>query len=155
MVKTDRNFWHVISIHAPRAPRNSLPGAKLVLYVSFDDAENPTEDGSWALARESDIQSIFEFADEHPTAPLLVHCRAGVSRSAAIALTFIVRGLLHSENLVEDAAEQLLNIRPHARPNVHVLRLGLRQFLPAPRAEELTVALVNHPTLFNNRFLPQ
>lgn len=155
MVKIDRDFWHVISIHGPRTARNFLPGAKRVLYVSFDDVENPTEDGSSALARASDIQSIFEFADVLPRAPLLVHCLLGLSRSAAIALTFIVRGLLHSNNLVEDAAAHLLIIRPHACPNVHVLRLGLRQFLPAKRAEELAVSLANHPPLFSNRFLRQ
>lgn len=153
MVKTDRNFWHVISIHEPRALRNSLPGAKRVLYVSFDDAENPSADGSWALARESDIRSIFEFADAHPREPLLVHCRAGVSRSTAVALAVIVRGLQEPKHVVEEAAEQLLAIRPRARPNVHVLRLALRYFLPPERAESLAVALVNHPELLNNRFL--
>jgi predicted protein tyrosine phosphatase len=155
LVKTDRNFWHVVSIHEPRLPRTSLPGAKRVLYVSFDDAENPSEDGSWILARESDIRGIFEFADGSPKAPLLVHCRAGVSRSSAIALSLIVRGLVHSANVVEDAAQQLLAIRPQARPNVHVLRLGLRHFLHAKHADELTIALVNHPVLLSNRFPPQ
>lgn len=155
MVKTDRNFWHVISIHEPRAPRNSLPGAKCVHYVAFDDVENPTDDGGCVLAREKDIQRIFAFADAQPNEPLLVHCRAGVSRSTAVALAFIVRGLLKSERIVEEAAKQLLAIRQFARPNVHVLRLSLQQFLPAKRADELAIALVNHPRLFSNRFLPQ
>lgn len=155
MVKTDRNFWHVISIHDPRAPRNSLPGAKCVYYVAFDDVENPTDDGGWVLAREHHIQGIFAFADAQPSEPLLVHCRAGVSRSTAVALAVLVRGLLKSERIVEEAAEQLLAIRQFARPNVHVLRLSLQQFLPAKCADQLTVALVNHPRLFSNRFLPQ
>lgn len=155
MVKTDLNFWNVISIHEARAPRTQLRGAKRVHYVAFDDVENPTGDGGWVLARESDIQRIFAFADTRPAEPLLVHCRAGVSRSTAVALAFMVRGLIGSERIVVEAAEQLLAVRQFARPNVHVLRLSLQQFLPAKRADELAIALVNHPRLFSNRFLPQ
>jgi predicted protein tyrosine phosphatase len=152
LVMTDRGFWNVISIREVNALRIDLPGAKRVHYVAFDDAENASEDGAWVLARETDVGRLFAFADAHPAEPLLVHCRAGVSRSTAVALGFIVRGLLKSERLIEDAVEQLLAIRPGARPNVHVLGLSLRQFLPADQADPLTIALVNHPVLLNNRF---
>ena len=85
--------------------------------------------------------------------PLLVHCRAGVSRSAAVALALIVRALHPSKDIVEEAVQQLLVIRRRARPNVHVLNLGLQQFLPGAEARKLVKALVNHPVLLHNRFV--
>jgi hypothetical protein len=74
----------------------------------------------------------------------------------------IVRGMLqrgwdatNPRPLVERAVELLLKIRRKARPNVLFLRLCLEQFLPAKEAHDLTVALVNHPALMENRFVPQ
>ena len=58
-----------------------------------------------------------------------------------------------TEPLVERAVDLLLQIRPKARPNVLFLRLCLEQFLDPAKARELTVRLVNHPTLMENRFV--
>ena len=63
MVDRDRGFWNVISIHESCCGPAKLPGAKGVHRLIFDDAENPSEDGSWVLARETDIRGAFEFAD--------------------------------------------------------------------------------------------
>ena len=72
----------------------------------------------------------------------------------------IVRGMSENgwdmtktEPLVERAVNLLLQIRPKARPNVLFLRLCLEQFLDPAKARELTVRLVNHPTLMENRFV--
>jgi len=89
----------------------------------------------------------------------MVHCLAGLSRSTAVALAIIVRGMIEkgweameTEPLVERAVDLLLQIRPRAKPKVLFLRLCLEQFLPAKQANDLTVALVNHPVLMENRF---
>jgi hypothetical protein len=90
----------------------------------------------------------------------MVHYLAGLSRSTAVALALIVRGMSEkgwdmtkTEPLVERAVDLLVQIRPKARPNVLFLRLCLEQFLDPVEARELTVRLVNHPTLMENRFV--
>jgi predicted protein tyrosine phosphatase len=156
LIKADKNFWHVISIHAPNIPRPHFPGAKGVYHVAFDDIENHPVAGEGRCATARDLQDIFHFVDEKPGQPLLVHCQMGISRSAAVAAVLIMRELrfdfIEEKGLIERTAELLVAIRPIACPNVLVLRLGLEQFLPLTDAERLTTALVNHPELFANRF---
>jgi len=86
---------------------------------------------------------------------LLVQCWAGQSRSAALALGMIARGLFVEgvEDFCDPAVEHLLEIRPQARPNVLVLRLSLQTFVPEDRAEEAMREMVNHPVLMRNRFV--
>lgn len=90
----------------------------------------------------------------------MVHCLAGLSRSPAVALTLIVRGLLAhgavldaQSALVDRAVELLLQIRPQSRPNVLVLHVGLEQFLPPDAARQLAVIAVNQPVLLENRLV--
>jgi predicted protein tyrosine phosphatase len=159
LVQADRNFWNVVSIHAPNISRVHLRGAKRVHYVTFDDAERieGNEQEFFRLATMEDLRSIFAFIDLRPSEPLLVHCQAGISRSAAVALAMIVRSLrprhLYGDAaLIDRAVELLLTIRPSARPNALVLRLGLEHFLSPPEATFLLQGLLNHPQLLFNRF---
>jgi predicted protein tyrosine phosphatase len=154
LVQADRNFWNVVSIHAPNISRVHLRGAKRVHYVAFDDAERieGNEQAFFRLATMEDLRSIFAFIDLQPSEPLLVHCQAGISRSAAVALAMIVRSLrprhLYGDAaLIDRAVELLLTIRPSARPNALVLRLGLEHFLSPPETIFLLQGLLNHPQL--------
>jgi predicted protein tyrosine phosphatase len=83
LVQADRNFWNVVSIHAPNISRVHLRGAKRVHYVAFDDAERieGNEQEFFRLATMEDLRSIFAFIDLRPSEPLLVHCQAGISRT--------------------------------------------------------------------------
>ncbi len=89
----------------------------------------------------------------------MVHCAMGLSRSPAVALALIVRGFVQNASgwradagLVEPAVRHLVELRPWARPNTLVLRLGLEQFLTRRRASRLCEALLQHPLLIRNRF---
>ena len=55
-------------------------GIKRILRLSFDDVDN----GSFAMT-EGDAASIAEFVEENKDKTIIVHCDAGISRSAGIA----------------------------------------------------------------------
>lgn len=155
VARRDPGFWHSISIMEPSrrlAPRENL---RDVLSLRFDDAENlDTDETGITFVKPQQIADAFAFADERWGEPLLVQCWAGLSRSAALALGMIARGLFleGEEEFEESAVDLLLQIRPEARPNVLVLRLALETFVPADRAWRATRAMVNHPALLKNRF---
>lgn len=155
LVKRDVDFWNVISIHEPELPRAPFRAVKKIHYAAFHDVENIDETESCRPARAADLAAMFRFVDSLPGAPILIHCRAGLSRSTAVALSLIVRALVArgETNYAARAAEILLSVRPQARPNVLVLRLGLAQFLAPEAAEELAKQLVNHPQMMENRFI--
>jgi predicted protein tyrosine phosphatase len=152
LTQMDRGFWSVVSIHGPGDHRPPLAQAKRVHYACFDDIE---ERGLFAFgqyARPDDLTQIFGFLELIGRDPLLIHCQMGISRSPAVALAWICQRLDGQEDLVDQAVDCLLRVRPIARPNRLVLRLGLEQFLPERRAAALTRALLDHPRLANNQF---
>ena len=159
-LKRDAGFWNVISIREPAVPRPVfLRYAKRVHEVIFEDRENIDPDLRGAPPRREHLASIFRFVDAHPDEPMLVHCLAGLSRSPAVALALIMRGLWKSDHkrgvhlkLTEKSVDLLLQIRPKSRPNVLVLQVGLELFMSADEARPLMVEMVNHPVLLENRF---
>lgn len=156
--KSDPDFWNLISILEPSFPRLTMRGFRKVHGARFYDVtgmEGLDGDDMLGVPRAEHIRTIFEFADSLPGQPLLVHCRAGVSRSAAVALAIIVRamhlgGATYDEIRVQ-APETLIQIRPQATPNPLVLELGFSEFFPAATAKQLMIEIVNHPVLFANR----
>ncbi len=162
-LKLDKGFWSVISIREPQVPKPGfLSLAKRFHVVICEDREEVDPKVPSRPPRVEDVRGIFQFVDAYPGEPILVHCLAGLSRSPAVALALIVRGMVqkgwdatHPQPLAEHAVDLLLQIRRKARPNVLFLRLCLEQFLPAKEAYDLTAALVNHPVLMENRFVKQ
>lgn len=160
-LKFDNGFWNVVSIREPQVPRPAgLRFAKRFHEALCEDLETADSESVSRPPRSEDVAGIFKFVDSHPGEPVLVHCLAGLSRSPAVALGFIVRGMIEkgwsvvkTESLVEHAAGLLLQIRPKARPNVLFLRLCLEQYLPEKQAIELAAALAKHPVLMRNRFI--
>jgi len=156
--KSDPDFWNVVSILEPSFPRLTLRGFRKIHSVRCYDVtgvEGLDADDVAGIPRSEHIRAIFEFADSLPGQPLLVHCRAGVSRSAAIALAILVRGM-HAggtplATICDFAPETLLLIRPQATPNPLMLELAFAEFLPPRTARQLMVEIVNHPALFGNR----
>lgn len=93
-LKMDAGFWNVVSIREPSVPKPAfLRYAKRVYEVIFEDWEqiDPSDPGT--PPRREHLAGIFHFIDGCPGEPVLVHCLAGLSRSPAVALTLIVRGL--------------------------------------------------------------
>jgi predicted protein tyrosine phosphatase len=109
----------------PAVLRPDFRGRRLNLY--FDDVvEGP------GAATPADIEALFSFGVEwlaevrkHPSSTV-VHCGAGVSRSAASALLLLV---LYFENYIA-AATHLFRIAPHVAPNVWICRLIFEKFGP-------------------------
>jgi predicted protein tyrosine phosphatase len=147
--------WSVVSIREPGHPQPDLAKAKRACEVIFLDQESNLAKFGPQPPSPAHLEEIFRFADAMPAVPLLVHCWAGRSRSTAVALALIVRGLwknhLEGDALIQQAVDTLLAIRPFASPNKLVLRYGLDLFLPAQLAETLTQELSNEQRLAQNR----
>lgn len=157
IAKLDPAFWNVISIREPARPKIPTLGFKRIHALLCYDIIGPEglDPSQLGIPRKEHLQDIFRFIDGMPTEPILVHCWAGVSRSAAVALAIIARGLYYdgfsSEEIVQQGPEMLLQIRRIAAPNPLILELGLSCFLSEEQARKLAVALVNHPILYRNR----
>lgn len=158
MARLDPNFWNVISLRGPTQSAIERRGFKKIHQVVCLDAAgaDPTDpDNTLGVPRKEHVQGIFAFADSLPGEPLLVHCMAGVSRSAAVAFALIVRGLhvsgISETEIVEQAPQMLLEIRPQAAPNPLILELGLAEFMQTVEAKRLTQSLLEAPAFSVNR----
>lgn len=156
--KSDRNFWNVISILEPSYPKVALRGFLKVHHMRCYDVigKGGLEDDDLGIPKPEHLRDAIRFADHLAGGPLLVHCRAGVSRSTGMALVIIVRSMVldgfSEEEILEQAPDLLLAIRPQAAPNPMFLELGFQEFLSAGTATEWMRQLVNHPVFFANRF---
>jgi predicted protein tyrosine phosphatase len=156
--KRDPGFWNVVSIREPYRPTPNPAGFRKIhtmLCLDVVGTDGMDESELIHAPRAEHLDEVFRFADDAPGQPLLVHCWAGVSRSTAVALALIVRAM-HADGTSEDeivnqACEILLEIRPQAAPNPMVLEIGLSRFMDAAAANRLMVRLVNQPALFQNR----
>lgn len=86
------------------------------LVLSFWDSETPVQDGPDIAQIEQGIAFVMEHILE---GDVIIHCNAGVSRSAAVALG--VLSLLHPGKDEARLIELLLEIRPIAAPNIIVV----------------------------------
>jgi predicted protein tyrosine phosphatase len=156
--KRDPGFWNVISIREPFRPVPNPAGFRKIhsmICLDIVGTDGLDENELVHAPRKEHLDEVFAFADSLGTEPLLVHCWAGVSRSTAVALALIVRAMhadgYSEEEIVVEACDTLLAIRPQAAPNPMVLEIGLLRFLASEAANRLTKSLVNHPALFQNR----
>ena len=157
IAKADSGFWNVISIREPERQKIQSHGFKRIHTVICYDIIGVAgvEESQSGAPREEQLEAIFQFIDTIPQEPILVHCWAGVPRSTAVALVIMIREM-HRDGftrieIIEQAPEILLQIRPKAAPNPLMLELGLAQFLPPKEARKLKEELLNHPGLHRNR----
>ena len=155
LTASDKHYWNVVSICGPRELKADLRLAKSIHYACFDDTE---ESGSkvYHSPRSADIAEIFSFIGNlgsgPPPPPLLIHCQQGISRSTAVALSWLYGQLPPLEDRVLTAINAILELRPQAKPNRLVLTLGLTQFVPLEEARHLTDRILAEPRLARNRF---
>ena len=155
LTSVDKGYWNVVSIHGPRERKAALPLAKTVHYSCFDDVEDEDSDHDRS-PRADDITGIFDFirslASGPPPAPLLIHCQQGISRSTAVALSWLYGHLPPSGARFAEAIDLILELQPQAKPNRLVLALGLAQFMAVHEARRVADRIVSEPRLARNRF---
>jgi predicted protein tyrosine phosphatase len=151
----DKDYWHVILICGPQDGKAVLPRAKSIYYACFDDVEEAASE-HYRAPRETDIAGIFAFIAQLDSrefgSPLMIHCRQGISRSTAIALSLIYRSLPAATDRLTRAIDLLLKLRPQAKPNRLVLTLGLAQFLPLPQAQRGVEQILSDCRIQKNQF---
>lgn len=156
--KSDRNFWNVISILEPSYPKVALRGFLKVHHMRCYDVigKGGLEDDDLGIPKPEHLCEAIRFSDHLAGEPLLVHCRAGVSRSTGMALVILVRAMVldgfSETEILKETPEILLAIRPQSAPNPMFLELGFRAFLPEEIATDWMRRLVNHPAFMANRF---
>lgn len=116
---------HVISIGSPGVvPPHGYTQVSHRLRLEFDDINTPVNDPEYVLPTAEDIRKVIDFVPliSHSGGNLLIHCQAGISRSAAVALT--VFALLLGADKEEEALAYVLKVRPQARPNQWMVALA-------------------------------
>ncbi|MFZ4779151.1 MAG: tyrosine phosphatase family protein [Terrimicrobiaceae bacterium] len=95
-----------------------LPGTR-VFVSKFDDI--PAAEPGKRLVTAADIRAILRFAETAP-GPMLVHCRAGISRSTAI--TYAILCQASGPGSEAECMRQTASIRPQAVPNLRIVTLA-------------------------------
>lgn len=89
---------------------------KAVLHLSFDDVENDL----FRAMTCDDAEKIVAFCLKWlPKTDLIVHCEAGVSRSAGVCAAILKR---------YEGSDTMIFDNPHFRPNMHCYRRVLDAF---------------------------
>ena len=95
-----------------------LPGVP-VFVRKFDDITTPEKNRR--LVTKVDVQEILNFAKSAPL-PILVHCRAGISRSTAIAYAILCQ--MFGPGMEDECMKRLAEIRPQAFPNELIVTIA-------------------------------
>jgi predicted protein tyrosine phosphatase len=81
--------------------------------------------GGLIAPSEAHVEQLIDFVrDWDQSAPLVVHCWMGVSRSPAAAVIAILA--LHPEQDDMELAHRLRKVAPHATPNTRLIEIGDR-----------------------------
>jgi predicted protein tyrosine phosphatase len=117
---------HVLSLLGPNAadpPEFAAFAPHRRLILRFHDVIEPQPDQ--IAPTHKDIERLLVFGrevSEMPEAHLLLHCRAGVSRSTAAAVLILMQA--NPEWPATAALDAVAAIRPRAWPNLLILELG-------------------------------
>lgn len=93
-------------------PLDQCPIMLQIRYVRLDLRDSHSQDLSAAIKKTNPLIDKEIFAGGN----VLIHCAAGISRSVAIAMAF----LIYSEHLTpSEALARIRQVRPQAKPNRH------------------------------------
>lgn len=95
---------------APELPDTPLPEASNILYLRIAVTDRPNADLSKHFDEVADmIEEVRQNGGK-----TLVHCVAGVSRSASLCLAYLIK---YAGMNLKDAFQHVKNVRPRIRPN--------------------------------------
>ena len=130
LLMAQRRQWHVLSV----CREDELPltvFAKSHCHLNCDDVceadlpnlalEHQGGDELRIPPNQGHIETALRYSREVGMERLIVHCRAGLSRSPAIAWCILLDQLRDTHR----ASEELCRIRPEAAPSRPIIRLGL------------------------------
>ncbi len=151
VVKT-HGITHVVSIRDEDLPTPTAVEPLQHLRLHFEDIVDPEDPGSpdiqhirLLLAQGIVLLNAAKLAER----PLLVHCEAGMCRSAAAALLLFTEALGASSESARTAMRWILDIREPADPNVLMCKLGDRVF----GSDFITTAASEVEEEINRRFM--
>lgn len=104
------------SIREPFRVEGAAPSQ---LVLRFDDISSPIDD--FIMPQERHIRAGLEFARQWEQPSLLIHCKAGMSRSPAMALAILADWL--GEGNEEEAVGGLIKVSRLCTPNKHMIGL--------------------------------
>jgi predicted protein tyrosine phosphatase len=119
----------VISVNSVRIPEEPPFSRKFweadnVLVLSFDDVDDsdPFIFQGTRFMSEADAEAIAAFVESPDPRPIVVHCTAGISRSAAIGACL---NEYYNKKITsnESAHEAFWANHPNINPNLHVMKL--------------------------------
>lgn len=124
----DAGVSHVLSILDPGWPAPEAFGTfgeHERLELRFHDIIDAQ--AGMVLPRPDDVERLLRFGrdllrEPPPSAHVLVHCHAGMSRSTA-AMTLLLTQA-RSDRPAADALAEVVRIRPHAWPNLRIVECG-------------------------------
>lgn len=91
------------------------------LHLAVHDIATPMD--GYVMASEEHVARLLAFArDWDRSAPMLIHCYAGISRSTAAA--FIIACALAPRTFEQDVADHLRAASPSATPNTRLVALA-------------------------------
>jgi len=115
LLEEEPNAWDAIVILDSGLAHSDFVAqyARKYIYLRFDDVTDATS--GKRLPTSDDIRAALEFSEESEN--LMVCCRAGQSRSAAVAF------VIGCQRLGSETADRILNAKRHA-PNSLIVELG-------------------------------
>ncbi|TAL27956.1 MAG: hypothetical protein EPN97_15745 [Alphaproteobacteria bacterium] len=128
--------------HAPRLAESGFDDVPQ-LILTFWDSEQKVPNGP----DRAQVQKGLDFVMDHiKDGAVVIHCKAGKSRSAAMALGVLSK--LHPEKPETELVEMLLAIRPQAAPNI--LMVEMLDDMTG-RGGKLVKAVLDHPVVSAQR----
>ena len=128
--------WNVISVSTDPDQTPPLTGAQRLLRLAFDDVDGTWPEPGVVLATKGDVLQALQFARKATRQPLLIHCTAGISRSAALAWAVVYDRLNRRADAGSMALEIVRRVRPICAPNRHILRLSIALLAKRPLERE-------------------
>ncbi|MCB1178794.1 MAG: dual specificity protein phosphatase family protein [Leptospiraceae bacterium] len=121
--KYENRLFDAISIGDPDEDEPIKDYKKLSNYLRlefFDMESGDPESNLYRIPEKEDFEKVISFYEKikNSNNDLLIHCKAGISRSTAVGLFMIYKELISEKKSIDT----LLYIRPKALPNRNIIK---------------------------------